>query len=307
MHGRYTAAVELRQLRHFVAVAEEKNFSVAARRVCLSQPALTRSIKNLESTLRTQLFERSAQGAVLTSAGEKFLDHARMILSDCDRAADEIRSFREGIAGPVSMGMGALFGPWIGDEVVQRTGAALPGVDLTVVEGFFEDLLGMVRGGRIDFALINFPHTARADDVVMEPLLELQARTIAAASHPLARARKVATADLAQADWVVGNQAHSIDSLRQFFSAHELPPPRAVRTNSLALISSLVLHRGYLTMISDSVMHREMARGLVKALNIDVPVIRRQAGLLYLKGRSHSRAADRVMQIVREVSRNRPA
>jgi DNA-binding transcriptional LysR family regulator len=298
--------VELRQLRHFIAVAEEKNFSVAARRVCLSQPALTRSIKNLESMLRAQLFERGAHGAVLTAAGEKFLDHARMILSDCERATDEIRGFREGIAGSVSMGMGALFGAWIGDEVVARTQTQLPGVDLTVIEGFFEELLGMLRGGRIDFALINFPHAALADDVVMEPLLELHARTFAAASHPLAKARRVAAPDMAKSDWVVGNQAHSLESLRQFFSSHDLPTPAAVRTNSLALISALVLYRGYLTMISDSVMHRELARGTVKALNIDVPVIRRPAGLLYLKKRTHSRAADRVMQIVRDVSGGRP-
>lgn len=305
MHRRYTRRVELRQLRHFIAVAEDKNFSVAARRVCLSQPALTRSIKNLESMLRSQLFERGAHGALLTAAGEKFLDHARMILNDCDRATDEIRSFREGIAGPVSMGMGALFGAWIGDEVVERTRADLPGVALTVIEGFFEELIGMLRGGRIDFALINFPQAALADDVVMEPLLELQAHTIAAASHPLAKARRVAAAELAKADWVVGNQAHSIEPLRQFFSVHDLPTPAAVRTNSLSLISSLVLYRGYVTMISSSVMHREMERGAVKALNIDVPVFRRQAGLLYLKKRANTRAADRVIQVVRSVSSGR--
>jgi DNA-binding transcriptional LysR family regulator len=297
--------MEMRQLRHFIAVAEEKNFSLAARRVCLSQPALTRSIKNLESDLRTQLFERSSQGAVLTAAGAKFLDHARMILSDCDRAADEIRSFREGIAGPVTIGMGALFGPWLGDEIVERTREDLPGVDVTVIDGFFEELLGMLRGGRIDFALINFPHTEVAEDVVMEPLLELQARTLAAASHPLARARRVTPADLAAANWVVGNQAHSVESLREFFSSHDLPSPRAVRTNSLALITSLVLHRGYVTLISDSVLHREIQRGLVKALNVDVPAIRRKAGLLYLKRRIGSRAADRVVQIVRDVCRGR--
>ncbi len=297
--------MELRQLRHFIAVAEEKNFSLAARRVCLSQPALTRSIKNLESDLRTRLFERSSQGAVLTAAGARFLDHARMIVSDCERAADEIRSFREGVAGQVTMGIGALFGAWIGDEVVERTRIDLPGVDLTVIDGFFEELLGLLRGGRIDFALINFPHTEMADDVIMEPLLELQARTLAAASHPMARARRVTPAELAAANWVVGNQAHSIESLREFFSSREWPTPRALRTNSLALITSLVLHRGYVTLISDSVMHREIARGVVKALNVDVPAIRRNAGLLYLKRRAGSRASDRVMQIVRDVCRGR--
>ena len=71
------------------------------------------------------------------------------------------------------------------------------------------------------------------------------------------------------------------------------------------MIVSLVVHRGYVTMISDSVLHRELQRGIVKALKVDVPLMRRQAGLLYLKRRPGSRAADRVMQIVREVSSGR--
>ncbi len=297
--------MELRQLRHFVAVAEDRNFSVAAKRVCLSQPALTRSIKNLETDLQTTLFERSPLGALLTASGERFFDYARMILNDCERAGNEIRSFREGIAGPVSIGIGALFATWIGDEVVERSNEQLPGVNLTVIEGFFEDLLGMLRAGRIDFALINFPHANSENDVLMEPLLRLQAQLIAGAGHPLARARRVTARELGKANWVVANQAHSIDVLRQFFAGYELPSPNVLRTNSLSLIKSLVLDRGYVTVISDSVMNREMSRGLVKAVKVSTPVVRRQAGLLYLKNRLNSRAATQVMQIVRDLARER--
>lgn len=302
----YTAKyMELRQLRHFVAVAEERNFSAAGKRVCLSQPALTRSIKNLEADLQTTLFERSPLGAVLTSSGERFLEYARMILNDCERAGNEIRSFRDGVAGPVSIGMGALFASWIGDEVVGRSNDQLPGVELTVTEGFFEDLLGMLRVGRIDFALINFPHASSEEDVVMEPLLRLQARLIAGARHPLARSRRVTARELGRANWVVANQAHSIDVLRQFFAGYELQAPNVLRTNSLPLIKSLVLDRGYVTLISDSVMHRELDRGLVKAIKVSTPVVRRPAGLLYLKDRLVSRAAVQVMQIVRDLARER--
>ncbi len=294
--------MELRQLRHFVAVAEERNFSVAARKVCLSQPALTRSIRNLESDLHTQLLERGPQGALLTSAGERFLEYSRMILSDCERAREEMHNFREGITGQVSMGVAALFASWIGDEVVEQTNARYPDIELTVTEGYFEDMLGMLRSGRIDFALSNFPRADTDADLVMEPLLELRARIIAGATHPLARARRVSPGDLAQARWVLPNQAHSSELLTQLFAGLELAAPRALRTNSLALITTLVAHGGYVTVISDSVMHREMRRGLVKALKVETPTFKRRAGLLYLRQRAQGAAVTRVMQIVRAAS-----
>ncbi len=304
MQGRYTAPMELRQLRHFVAVAEEKNFSGASRRVHLSQPALTRSIKALEDQLETRLLDRGPQGASLTRPGELFLEYARMILNDCDRAQREIRMFREGVAGHVSMGIAALFAGWIADEAVQRASTQLPNVELTVTEGYFEDLVALLRTGQIDFALTNFAQPGIDDDFVVEPILDLQARMIAATHHPLAEISPVLPKDLAASRWVIVNKAHSLDLLTQFFGSFDLPPPHALKTNSLALLKALVANGSHLTLISHAVMHRELQRGQVCMLDVDMPAVTRQAGLIYLRTRPLGHAVERLMQIVREAGRD---
>jgi DNA-binding transcriptional LysR family regulator len=292
--------MELRQLRHFVAVAEERNFSVAARRVNLSQPALTRSIKTLEDTLETRLLERGPQGTLTTAAGERFLEHARLILNDCDRARTELRSFRTGVTGRVSFGLAVMFSSWLGDTIVDRVGSELPGIDLDVTEGFYEDLVARLRNGRIDFALTNLPPVPLDSDLQAEPLMEMAARVVCGAGHPLARRRGLKAADLAGARWVIVNRPHSLELFRQYFVEQGAPVPQVTATDSLGLIRSLVAHGTHLSIVSEPVVHRELRRGAVKVLRVETPLTRRRAGLLYVKRSAQRGAVERVIAIARE-------
>jgi DNA-binding transcriptional LysR family regulator len=292
--------MELRQLRHFVAVAEERNFSVAARRVHLSQPALTRSIKTLEDALGTRLLERGPQGAVPTPSGERFLEHARMILNDCERARAELRDYEAGVTGHVALGIAAMFASWIADAAIERVANELPAIALSVTEGFFEDLCAGLRAGRVDFALSNLPAVVIDSDLVAEPLLELDARVISGAEHPLARRRGLKAADLAEARWVIVSRPHSQELFNQYFLEQGCRVPPVIATNSLSLLKSLVAHGSHLSMVTEPVVHRELRRGLVKTLKIATPLVRRRAGLLYVKRPSRPTAIERVMAIVRE-------
>lgn len=88
--------MELRQLRHFVAVVECGNLSRASRKVHISQPALTRSIKALEDLLRARLLDRKPRGVVPTPTGDIFYQHAKLILNECARAKDDIADAESG-------------------------------------------------------------------------------------------------------------------------------------------------------------------------------------------------------------------
>ena len=100
--------MELRQLRHFLAVAETGSFSAAAEQVYVSQSALTRSIQQLESTLGGPLLRRGVRKTVPTAAGEQLLQYARMILQDCTDAAAEVLSIKSGAVGQVTLGFDPL-------------------------------------------------------------------------------------------------------------------------------------------------------------------------------------------------------
>ena len=96
--------MELRQLKYFVAVAEEKNFSHAAQRLNISQPPITRQIRKLEEELDVTLFTRTTKGAELTKAGEVFLEDARQALTQIARGTERSRAAQRGELGTLDIG-----------------------------------------------------------------------------------------------------------------------------------------------------------------------------------------------------------
>ena len=89
--------MELRHIRYFKAVAEEKNFTRAAEKLAIAQPPLSRQIQDLEEELGTKLFERSPHKVKLTEEGELFLQYASQILDLVNRSEDEVRIRKEGL------------------------------------------------------------------------------------------------------------------------------------------------------------------------------------------------------------------
>lgn len=153
---------EFRHLRYFVAVAEECNFSKAARRLHVSQPALSAQIKQLEDGLGAKLFVRGPAGVSLTPAGRAFLSHAKQMLLMRDRAVQNTSLIHSGAQVPFRFG----YSPFSNHELVRE---ALKGYRELVPEGRIEPwsecsgpLVTMVAEGRVDAALVSMP-VAEAD------------------------------------------------------------------------------------------------------------------------------------------------
>ena len=293
--------MELRQLRHFVAVVDSGNLSVAARKVYLSQPALTRSIRGLEESLGTVLFSRSARGMVVTAAGERLYQYGRMILNDCRRAAEEMRTLKSGVVGNVSVGIGAMFSSYVADVVIDRVAKELPGLNVSVTEGYFEDLLSQLQSGRLDLVFTNIPFSVGYDGLVMEQLLELEVAVIAGSSHPLARRKTVSIGDLAAAAWMTINQPHSIDLHERYFSEHGVAAPHIpVRVSSLPLMRSLLVKGGFVAFLPRHVVDTELRAGSLRQIRVERPPGKRRAGLLYVNRPLQSQSVARVMQLLRE-------
>src|ERR1700752_2021073 len=104
------ADMELRHLRNFVAIAEERSFTRAAERLWVGQPGLSTQIRGLESELGVQLFERHPRGVVLTETGSVFLERARAALAAADAAGATGRDMEDGLVGGVRGGVGAGVG-----------------------------------------------------------------------------------------------------------------------------------------------------------------------------------------------------
>lgn len=294
--------MELRQLRHFVAVVDTANLSRAADRVAISQPALTRSIKNLEEMLGVELLERKPRGVAPTEAGLALYHHAQVVLNACQRLTREVRELERGVTGTVHLGVASMFSTHVTGPVAEALAAAHPRLGLVVTEGFFEDLVRRMLDGRLDLIFSNFPQVSLAAELVQEPLLNVRAVLVAGRQHPLAQRREVTRADLIAQRWVIGDQPHSQDAFEKYFSVEGLPAPRDVfRTNSLSLMVALVQSGQFISTLAEHLIGPQLQSGDMRRLPIADAAIERQAGLIYRRGAPARPATGYVVAEFRQV------
>ena len=186
--------MELRHLRYFVAIAEERSFTRASERLWVAQPGLSAQIRRLESELGVRLFERHSRGVDLTGAGELFLERARTALAAADAARAIGHDLEEGLVGSVRLGIVTGAG-WPGTSALfGHFGAERPAVEVTVVESYAGTLLRDLRDGRLDgmIAPSEFGSAElRSVRLGREPWL-----VVAGPSHPLAGSGPITAAEL---------------------------------------------------------------------------------------------------------------
>jgi DNA-binding transcriptional LysR family regulator len=188
--------MELRQLRYFIAVAEELHFRRAAERLHISQPPLSQQIRALEDELGFELLTRSRRRVQLTPAGEAFLRDARVVLGELEGAVATARRIDAGQTGRLRVGFVGSALLSIVPGTVERFRASRPGVAIELRERSTVDQLRAVSAGVIDVGLVRPPID---DDGELRAQTVLRERTVAAlpAGHALARLARVPLARLA--------------------------------------------------------------------------------------------------------------
>lgn len=199
------------QLRDLIAVVETGSLRAAARRLGLTQPSLTKSLRQLESQLGIPLLIRSTHGVALTSAGERLLEHARTIESQIRRATEDLAQFRGGASERVSVGVSPAVSLGFFAEAVNALRARQPDAAVRIVEGLHERLLADVRQGAVDFALMPREERGLLPDLRVRPLFQARVVVMGRVGHPCRGARDLA--DLAQCDWITQRRNSTIDRL----------------------------------------------------------------------------------------------
>lgn len=193
--------MEIRQLTHFVAVAEERHFTRAAQRLHIVQSGLSASIRGLERELGTRLFTRSTRQVTLTDAGRVLLTEARRVLAAAETARDAVAAVRGLLRGRLRIGiMQSMRGLPLAAALADLH-AAHPGVELELRQAGSADLAAQVRDAALDLAFLALPRAP--DGVVLTRLLDIPMALACPAGHRLAqRATPVALAELATEDFV---------------------------------------------------------------------------------------------------------
>lgn len=216
--------MKLTQLRHLTTVAELGGLRRAARHLGLAQPAITRSIRDLEQELGATLFERSAGGMRLTPIGEAFVRRSVAVQMELDRARDEVQQLKGVSTGIVSIGLSTAPHVSMLPRVLEPFRARYPDVRLRITEGLFPTLESAMRDGSIDFYVGPLSEDRLAGAFTVEKLFDNQRIVLCRRGHPLARATSLA--DLADARWVATSvTANSEAELFPLFEQRGLPLP----------------------------------------------------------------------------------
>jgi DNA-binding transcriptional LysR family regulator len=196
--------VELRHLRYFVAVAETQNvLRAATQKLHVSQPAVSRQIRDLEDELGVQLFERTGKAVSLTEAGHLFLKEARAVLARTDEAVANVRAFAQTGETELHVGYSPLPGAQILPAALRTFQQAMPKVHVRLHDWSSEKIAVGLRDGRLRVALVARPLKRGAfGDFRFEELLREHVRLAVPPNHPFAQRRSVSLADAAQQPFV---------------------------------------------------------------------------------------------------------
>jgi DNA-binding transcriptional LysR family regulator len=273
--------VELRHLRYFVAIAEERSFTRAAERLWVAQPGLSTQIRQLETELGVQLFDRHTRGVDLTPVGELFLDRARSALAAVDAAGSIGRDLEAGVEGSVRFGLAS--GPrWLPTaHLLRRFTSENAGVELTLLEGHGGTLWRDLRDGRLDAVLAPAGHASpdvRSITLGTEPWVVL-----VGTSHRLAGIGPVAAAELEDERVAVTGHRDGVvidRAVTDLFDELGVRPQPARTQTGLALHAAIAANElAALTTAPDALPPGVLARRLAPARTLSFELLWRDEAL----------------------------
>jgi DNA-binding transcriptional LysR family regulator len=231
-------AFSFRQIRYFVAVAENGAVARAAHELAISQSTVTEAIRELESDLGFSLFERRAQGMELTLKGHQFLRHARKILSDIADARRALKSDVQPIAGRLGLGVTPLVASYVLSDLLARFRRAFPAVEVEIIEDGRDHLEHLLIGGELDVAVIIAGSGKSAPALHLETVQVSRYRVWLPIGHANADDNRVAIADLAESAFVLLTTDEIADAA--VWRRAGIRPRVAIRTRSVEAARSLV-------------------------------------------------------------------
>ena len=281
--------MEIHQLRYFVAVAEEGNFSHAAEREHVSQPSLSQQIHKLEEELNQQLFDRLPRAVVLTEAGRCLLTYARQILTGIADARQAVAELEHEVAGKLAVGAIPSIALYILPRLIGSFQRSYPKVTFELFEDTTDKLAQQLEDGTLDLVIASgseeIPNLTR-HSLGREPLLLLVPE-----KHRLARRKSIKWSDLASEKFLLLHEQHSLSiQVRRLLASHHLRPELVLQGAQLVTIAGMVAAGLGVTVIPRMMVETEFVKGCV-AVPFARPVPTRELTLLRNLFRAESKAA----------------
>lgn len=240
--GLLRAGLKLNHLRMIVAIEDSGQISAAAEALNISQPAASRMLAEMESILKTPLYERVARGVVLTTFGEALARRARKIMLELREVSREIGELKSGKGGSVFIG--AVTAPAMSLVVpaIKEVRTAFPGIEVNIQVETSNVLARELLAARHDFIISRIPDDLNPRLFEVQEIGVERACLIVRSGHPLLKNATASLADLPLYDWVFQPPGTLLRrTIEDLFLTHSVPlPENIVNTSSLLLTCAII-------------------------------------------------------------------
>jgi LysR family transcriptional regulator, low CO2-responsive transcriptional regulator len=276
--------MEIRQLKAFLAIAEARTFTAGARRVNVTQAAISMQIRQLEDEVGLQLFTRTPRRVILTEAGECLLERARKILREHDTAIEEIAELGGVEYGRLRIGSAsAEFTTHQLPVILRSVRASYPKSDLSVTSGTSATLVEKIMHGEIDIAFVSLP--VENSSITTDTLFSDEIVAIAHPEHQNARERFVSAAALAGEPLILGERGgNTRRMIDDFFNAANVRPNITMELSRQEAVNQMVEHGLGVGTAGAKTIANEIREGRLVRWLIEGAEIKWELGLARLRG-----------------------
>lgn len=297
-------SVNLRQIHHFVTLVEEGSLGRAAKIVHLTQPALSKSIRQLERLVGARLVDRTPQGVIPTAFGEAFLEHARAMRAEMAQARAHIDALKGVRTGMVSVGTGPSMAMSILPDAISRLRRGSPAIVVNVMVELSTVLTQKLMTRELDLVVATKLDPSGESNIEDWPLYLDRCVIVRGPDHELRERDDLALEELCEYQWVMSSRGELLrDQFEWVFRQREMaPPPVTVTTNSASLMRSVIAQSDLLGFLPLRMIGKDVEAGRLFPVHHDLCQWERTIFVSHRKGKSLSPVSEALLEHLRGVT-----
>lgn len=295
------------KLRVFVSLANHGQLAACGYQLGMSKSGVSMSLARLEESVGQPLFQRTAQGLLVSEAAEPLLLHAKRVFAEVRHMQAELMALQGSVEGCITVGALPLGRTRLLPLAIVHLLQKYPRIQIKTRESAYEELARDLGCGDIDFIFGALRPQEENRQLISEPLFVDQVRIFCRANHPLTRTPgRIPLALLQQASWILPRQdSPARRALVRSFTRHGLSAPQpSVESGDLAVVRNLLIHSDLLTACSPHQLRYEMEKGDIVELNVELGEAERSIGIIQRSGCHPPPAMQALLEELRKICAN---
>ena len=297
--------LKIKHMKLLVTVGEQNNIHRASQLLNMAQPAVTKTIRDMENALDLTLFNRSSRGVTPTAYGEVLIKHAKLILAQVRHVSEELVSLHEGVSGHINIGTLLAAAPWLLPRSLATMQGERQSISVSVTEGTGTMLLPRLLIGEIDVVVGRLPEVQDVEAIHSKPLYYEPVSLVVRTGHPLLKRGKLALKDLVEQNWIMPSEDTLLrrEIENAFHSAGLQVPHNTVESVSVLTNRTLLMETDMIAAMPYQVVQTYEEVGLLKRLSVPIKANLGPVGYSVRAGRELTPAVQYFLRVLADTAK----